>query len=180
MRLGTMSIAILLLAGMCSARSLPSKGDWKLQERRDYLSQEEEDKIRDAETASERIKLYISFAEDRLKKLQYELQRTEPESNRSELLNGLLNGYSGSVDDAADQLIVGHDKGEDVRGAIKLMQDKCKDFLAALQRIEKDAVELDTYKDTLEDAIEGTKDALDDANKAAKDSTAPPVRRKPS
>jgi hypothetical protein len=34
------------------------------------------------------------------------------------------------------------------------------------------------YKDTLEDAIEGTKDALADADKASKDMLPPPVRRK--
>jgi hypothetical protein len=39
---------------------------------------------------------------------------------------------------------------------------------------------LDTYKDTLDDAIEGTKDALSDLNNAEKEATPGPVRRKPS
>jgi hypothetical protein len=40
--------------------------------------------------------------------------------------------------------------------------------------------EYDAYKETLQDAIEGTKDALSDAEKAAKELTPAPVRRKPS
>jgi hypothetical protein len=39
---------------------------------------------------------------------------------------------------------------------------------------------LDTYKETLEDAIEGTKDALNDVDEAQKELSPAPVRRKPS
>ena len=37
---------------------------------KDYLSAVEADKIRDAESTNERIHLFLSFAEDRLKKFQ--------------------------------------------------------------------------------------------------------------
>ena len=46
---------------------------------KDYLTDSESDRIRDADTPAERIKLYISFAEDRLKKFEYEIHRTAPE-----------------------------------------------------------------------------------------------------
>ncbi len=39
------------------------------QTQKDYLSSVEADKIRDAETTNDRIKLFLSFADDRLKKL---------------------------------------------------------------------------------------------------------------
>ncbi|MGB8437792.1 MAG: hypothetical protein WA867_06390 [Candidatus Acidiferrales bacterium] len=147
---------------------------------KDYLTDAEADKIRDAVTPPERIKLYISFADDRLKKFQYELTRTRPEGRRAEILNGLLNDYIGCMDDAADQIEVARDKQIDIRGQLKLIESKGKEFLAILQKIDQDGPELDTYKDTLQDAIEGTKDAVSDANAASKELTPVPVRRKPS
>jgi hypothetical protein len=58
------------------------------------------------------------------------------------------------------------------------MQTKDKGFLEILEKYDKDGPELDTYRETLEDAIEGTKDALSDVADALKESQAPPVRRK--
>lgn len=146
---------------------------------KDYLTEEEADKIRDAGTPSDRIKLYLSFAEDRLKKFDYELNRTIPERRRTEILNGLLNGYAGCVDDGADQIALAREKQMDIRAALKLMRTKYNEFLGQLQKYEKDGKELDTYRDTLEDAIEGTKDALSDVDDAEKEMLPAPVRRKP-
>lgn len=147
---------------------------------RDYLTDEESDKIRDADTPAARIKLYLSFADDRLKKFDYELNRTTAERNRTELLNSLLNGYAGCVDDGADQIAMAREKQMDIRVALKLMHTKYNAFLVQLQKYDKDGKDLDTYRDTLEDAIEGTKDALSDVEDAEKEMLPAPVRRKPS
>jgi hypothetical protein len=45
------------------------------QEKKDYLTDAEGDRIRDAVTPPERMKLFVIFADDRLKKFQYELTR---------------------------------------------------------------------------------------------------------
>ncbi len=172
-RIATIVIAAWMLAGMAVAR-VPDPQ----QQQKDYLSDMEADKIRDAREPAERIKLYIAFAEDRLTKFEYELNRTVQERRRSEILNGLLNGYAGCVDDAADQIALAREKHLDIHESLKLMQTKNKQFLALLQKYDKDGPELDTYRDTLEDAIEGTKDALSDVDEAQKESQAPPVRRK--
>ena len=148
-------------------------------QRPDYLSDAEADKIRDADTPSERIKLYLSFAEDRLKKFDYELNRKVPEARRSEILNSLLNGYSGCVDDGSDQIDVAKEKQADIHDALKLMQTKYKAFLDQLEMYDKGGPEIDTYRDTLEDAIDGTKDALSDVQDAEKHMLPAPVRRKP-
>jgi hypothetical protein len=145
---------------------------------KDYLSGEEADKIRDAREPAQRIKLYMAFAEDRLTKFDYELNRNAQERRRGDILNGLLNGYSGCIDDAADQIALATEKHADIHDALKLMRTKDTAFLAILQKYEKDGPELDIYRDTLEDAIEGTKDALSDIDQAQKESQAPPVRRK--
>jgi hypothetical protein len=144
---------------------------------KDYLSALEADKIRDAETTNERIKLFLSFAEDRLKKFQYELQH--PSSNKHpEMLNALMNAYVGCVDDAADLVQLGIQKQENIRPGIDLMAGKTKEFLEALEKVSADGIEIDIYKDNLDDAIEGTRDAMNDAEKAKKAVAPPPVRRK--
>jgi hypothetical protein len=170
------TFGVLIALGGSPAARLPQP----LPPQKDYLSQSEADKIRDAETVSERIKLYLSFADDRLKKFEYEVHRTVQERRREEILNSLLNAYSGCVDDAADQIDVAKEKQVDIRDALKTMRSKDKEFLDTLQKYEKEGPELDTYKDTLDDAIEGTKDALSDIDDAEKEATPGPVRRKPS
>jgi hypothetical protein len=143
---------------------------------KDYLSAVEADKIRDAETSNDRIKLFLTFAEDRLKKFEYEIEH--PSSNRhNEMLNALLNAYIGCVDDAADVMQLGIEKQENIRKGIDLMASRTKDFLPILQKY-SNGPELEVYKDNLDDAIEGTQDAMNDAEKAKKKVAAPPVRRK--
>lgn len=178
-----MNRRIVLLAMACAmlptlARPVAARTAVPAPQLKDYLNDEEADKIRDAREPAERIRLYMSFAEDRLQKFDYELNRNVQERRRGEILNGLLNGYSGCVDDAADQIALAIEKHADIHEALKLMRTKDTAFLAILQKYDKDGPELDIYRDTLEDAIEGTKDALDDITEAQKESQAPPVRRK--
>lgn len=168
----------LILAALLASSAIWPRGSAFAQGRKEYLSDAEADKIREADTPAERIKLFVTFAEDRLKKFQYELTRQVPEYRRSEILNGLLNGYVGCIDDAADQIAVAQEKQADIHNSLKLLQSKGKEFLDALEIIQKDGPQLDIYKETLEDAIEGTKDALSDASKAEKEMAPPPVRRK--
>jgi hypothetical protein len=148
-----------------------------LAQQKDYLSALESDKIREAETTNERIKLFLTFADDRLKKFQYELQH--PSSNKHpEMLNALMNAYVGCVDDAADLVQLGIQKQENIRPGIDLMAGRTKEFLTILEKLSSDGTEIDIYKDNLDDAIEGTRDAMNDAEKAKKAVAPPPVRRK--
>ncbi|HET8921779.1 MAG TPA: hypothetical protein VFN26_02160 [Candidatus Acidoferrum sp.] len=146
-------------------------------QQKDYLSALEADKIRDAETPNERIKLFLVFADDRLKKFQYEL--AHPSANRhADMLNSMLNAYVGCVDDAADLIQLGIEKQENIRQGIDLMAARTKDFLVILEKLSAEGTEIEIYKDNLDDAIEGTRDAMNDAEKAKKKVAPPPVRRK--
>jgi len=171
-------IVFLALAGVALARLASPSALSARPQQKDYLTDEEADKIRDADTPSLRIKLYLEFAEDKLKKFDYELHRPAQERRRDEILNGLLNAYAGCVDDGADQIELAKQKQADIHDALKLMTAKYKVFLDQLDGYEKNGPELDTYRDTLEDAIEGTKDALADAQDAQKEMLPAPVRRK--
>lgn len=146
-------------------------------QQKDYLSAVEADKIRDAESTNERIKLFLSFAEDRLKKFQYELQH--PSSHKHpEMLNALMNAYVGCVDDAADLMQLGIEKQENIRQSVDLMAGRLKEFLEVLNKVSAEGAEIEVYKENLDDAIEGTRDAINDAEKAKKNVAPPPVRRK--
>jgi hypothetical protein len=151
------------------------------QNKKEYLSDAEAEKIRDAGETGPRLVLYANFASDRIKKLQYEFAHMDPtDQKRTDRLNSLINGYAGCIDDAADLLDLGIQKQEDIRDGVKLLQSRLKEFLPYLQGLAEKGPERDSYKDNLDDAIEATQDAQKDVEKAAKESSAPPVRRKPS
>ncbi|MFZ3214958.1 MAG: hypothetical protein WA192_02760 [Candidatus Acidiferrales bacterium] len=173
----TIAAALLLLGTVAALAPRAARAQ---EEKKDYLTDSEGDRIRDAVTPPDRMKLFVSFADDRLKKFQYELTRTVPEGRRSEILNGLLNAYQACMDDATDQIEIAREKQVDIRSALKSMQSKSKEFLEILQKINQGGPEYDTYKDTLGDAIEGTQDDLSDVDKALKELNPAPMRRKPS
>jgi hypothetical protein len=165
----------LLLASCLLAAPLLTRA--RTPQQKEYLSALEADKSRDAETVNERIRLFLTFADDRLKKFQYELDH--PSSNRhADMLNSLLNAYVGCVDDAADLIQLGIEKQDNIRKGIDLMTARTKEFLVVLEKLSTDGAEREFYKDNLDDAIEGTRDAMNDAEKAKKKVAPPPIRRK--
>lgn len=170
-----LSAAFLLL--LAFAAVAPPRASAAQYQKKDYLSALEADKIRDAESPSDRIKLFLEFADDRLKKFQYELAHPSP-NNHPVILNALLNGYVGCVDDAADRIQDGVDNQENVRKGIDLMIRRAAEFIEVLKQIQAAATDSSLYKENLDDAIEGTRDALRDAEKAKKEVAPPPVRRR--
>ena len=146
--------------------------------KKDYLSDNEADQIRDADTPNDRIKLFISFAADRIKKLQYEFAHPA-ELHRDDRINTLLNAYAGCIDDASDAIQLGVEKQQDVRGAIKEMQSRAPEFLTYLKSLSAKGQAVEAYRDNLDDAIDATNEAINDAADAIKENAPPPVRRKP-
>lgn len=152
----------------------------RAQQQPDYLSPAEADKVRNAYAPNDRIKLFIEFAGDRLKKLQYELQLTNPQYHKQQILNGLLRAYSNCMDEASDRIDEGKQGGAQIRPALKEMEKRGKEYLQTLKTIEgANGSELASYKDSLGDAIDATQDALKSAAKALKEYGATPIRRKP-
>jgi hypothetical protein len=166
-------ISILGVAPKSAANAAPQK--------KEYLSETEADKIREAGATGPRIVLYAAFASDRIKKLRYEFAHFDPaDQKRSERLNGLINSYTGCIDDATDLLDIGIEKQQEIRDGVKAMQAGIKEFLPYLQGLALNGPERETYKENLDDAIEATQDAAKDLEKAGKETSAPPERRKPS
>jgi hypothetical protein len=168
----------LALASVLCATAFALAASPAFAQKKDYLSETEADKIRDAETPSERIKLFISFAADRIKKLQYEFAHPG-ELHRDERINTLINAYAGCIDDGSDLIQLGVDKQQDIRDAIKEMQSRAPEFLAYLKELSAKGQAVAPYKDNLDDAIDATNDAIRDAAEAIKENAPPPVRRRP-
>ena len=169
--------AVLVMALAGAVMLLPARA-WA-QDQPDFLSPAEADQVRDAPSMSDRIKLFLDFAQDRLKKVQYELQLTSPQVDKPQLLKGLLQGYSGCMDEAADRIQEGQHAAAKIRPAIKDMEKRGKAYLETLKTIEgANGPELASYKDSLDDAISATQDALSDTEKASKEYGSGPIRRK--
>ena len=108
-RQGTLPGAILLFASILPA--VPAGSANAAPQKKEYLTEAEADKIRDAGATGPRIVLFATFASDRIKKLQYEFAHIDPtDQKRTERLNSLLNGYTGCIDDAADLIEIGIEK----------------------------------------------------------------------
>lgn len=173
----TPGILLLLAAVLCAAPGARAAAPQK----KEYLSEAEADKIRDAGMTGPRIVLYAAFAGDRIKKLQYEFAHMDAaDQKRTDRLNNLINAYTGCIDDAADLIDLGIEKQEDIRDGVKALQAQIKGALPYLQDLAIKGPERETYKDNLDDAIEATQDAAKDVEKATKEMAPPPVRRKPS
>jgi len=150
-------------------------------QKKEYLSEAEADKIRAAGAPGPRILLFTTFASDRIKKLQYEFAHFDAtDEKRTDRLNSLINAYTGCIDDAADLIDIGIEKQQDIRAGVKALQAGIKEFLPYLQGLAANGLEHETYRENLEDAIEATQDAAKDVDKASKEMSAPPERRKPS
>jgi hypothetical protein len=165
-------VALLALAGAgASAPPVHAQG-------KDYLTGLEADKVRDAETPEERIKLFLLFGADRLKKFQYELSRGSMDRRRAERLDALLQAFAGCMDDASELMELARMKQQEIAKAIKLAQGKGKEYLAELDKLKTAAGGSASYKDALQDAVDATTEMLEEAEKAAKEIAPPPVRRR--
>jgi hypothetical protein len=170
------SLPFVLASLLCAA--IVAAAPPAFAQKKDYLSDNEADKIRDAETTSERIKLFVSFAGDRIKKLQFEFAHPG-ELHRDDRINTLINAYSGCIDDGSDLIQLGVEKQQDIRDAIKEMQSRAPEFLAYLKELSAKGRATEQFKENLDDAIDATNDAIRDAAEAIKENAPPPVRRRP-
>src|SRR5271168_4619740 len=169
--LGTLCVDALVTCDSAAAAGGPQK-------KKDYLTPLEADQIRDAVTISDRVHLMLGFAADRLRKIDYELERKEKNRDWSERVWSLINAYTGCVDDAADYLQAGLEKQENLRPGTKDLDKRTKEFLPKLREL-KDNPLLAPLKSELDDAIEATQDAAETAQKVAKELSAAPERRRP-
>lgn len=149
MRNLTRVLAILLLA-------LPAFAD------HDFLSSSETDQVREVQEPVARIKLYLTFAMQRLDQIQSMLAKNR--AGRSGEIRQLLQDYTSIVDaigTVSDDALA---RKLDITTAPAVITNGEKKFLDQLNKMQSSAPsDLEMYSFELKDAIEATSDSLDAA-----------------
>jgi hypothetical protein len=113
------------------------------QRRRDPLTQAEIDQVRDASwEPQQRLTLYVSFARDRLTKL--ETMRSDPKTNskdRPQQTHDLLDAFLRIYDELNDNIDTYIDRKDDIRKPLKKVVEADTEFQAKLRAL-KDAADV--------------------------------------
>lgn len=134
----------------------------------DFLTQDEANQIRNADSANARIGLFLDFAADRLHRFENELNMKGTGPLRADFLNDLLDSFTACVDEASSRVDDGVHNGVDVGKGIRDIRKRVPGFLAELKKIKAKGIDLKLYQDSLSDAAADLRDDLRDAEKAEK------------
>ncbi|MGD0011802.1 MAG: hypothetical protein ABSE93_25095 [Terriglobia bacterium] len=142
-----------------------------LAQKPDYISDEEEDKIREAQEPSDRIELYLTLAQSRLDRIEeFRSKPMDPQYDNGAYIDHLLDEYISLTDDLKNWIQDQHDHRGDMRKGLRKVLEMGPKQLNDLQRIQAspDAYAAD-YVKSLGDAKDDLTDALDGATKALAD-----------
>jgi len=159
----TFVFALLLAAAMPARTARAQKPD--------YVSDEEEDKIRDAQEPSERIEVYLTLSQSRLDRIQeFRSKPMDPQYDNGAYIDQLLDQYISLTDDLKNWIQDQYDRRHDMRKGLHRVLEIGPKQLVDLRRIEEshDAYTAD-YTKSLRDAKDDLTDALDGATKALAD-----------
>ena len=160
-------VLFLILIALVTAGSLRASDDPAA------LSQEEEDRIRDAQDPSARIMVYLDLAGARLERFNaIRLAPPNPgdPTDRAATVDQILSQYI-TLDDELkrwieDQYTTGHDMRKGLRALIDVVPKQLALFAQAQQNPDRYA---DTYHSGLQDAIADLNDTLNGATQALAD-----------
>lgn len=139
-------------------------------QKRDFLTADEIDQIREAQEPNARLTLYAKFARERLAMVKNLLSKEKP--GRSLMIHDALEDYSkiiDAIDDVADQAL---GKRVDLTQGLGQVARMEQDALPVLKRVQDSKPkDLERYEFVLKTAIDTTRDSLDltesDTNKRA-------------
>ncbi|HUP03769.1 MAG TPA: hypothetical protein VMU19_07260 [Bryobacteraceae bacterium] len=140
---------LLLLAGTLAAQ-------------KDFLTDNEVDKIREAQDPSQRMEVYAGFARARIDLVKSLMAKDKP--GRSLMIHDALDQYSKILDAMNDVTDDALERHLDVKQGVEALERLGMTSLVELNRV-KDSHprDLDRYEFVLDDAIGNTKDSLDAA-----------------
>jgi len=137
----------------------------------DYLSDEEEEKIRDAQEPSQRIEVYLALAQTRLERIEeFRSKPMDPQYDNGAYIDHLLDEYISITEDLKNWIQDQYDRRGDMRKGLHKVLEMGPKQLEDLRRIQQspDAYAAD-YAKSLRDAKDNFTDALDGATKALGD-----------
>lgn len=127
---------------------------------REFLTNDEIEKIREAQEPNMRLKMYVLFARQRVDQLQQQIAKDK--KGRSLMVRQLLEDYTqiiDAIDTVSDDALK---RKLDIAEGIAAVAAAEKNFLGMLQRIEDGQPhDLDMYDVALKDAIGNTSDSLE-------------------
>ncbi len=134
----------------------------------DYLTDEEEDELREAQDPSARIEVYVKLEHDRLDRfINFRAQRMDPQYDNGGYLNKLLGQYISLTDEMKSWVQDQYDRKNDMRAGLRKVVDAAPKQLEELHTVQQtpDAYTRD-YGKSLGDAIADLNDALNGATQA--------------
>lgn len=159
--------AVVLTLMILTATSLAARS----QQKGDFLTEDEQDKLREAQDPSERIKIYLEFEQARLDRFDnFRSKPADPKYDNGAYMDGLLAQYIGLNDELKNWIDDQYDRNGDMRRGLQLLLDAGPRQLEQLRRFQQspDANTAD-YADSLRDAIDDLTDTLDGGTKALSD-----------
>ncbi len=141
------------------------------QTRKDVLTDDEEDKLREEQDPAKRIELFLAFAQDRLNRfIDFRSRPADPKYDTGEYLDRLLGEYIAVDDELKDWIEFQYGRSGDMRKGLHELLERGPQQLEQLRQIQQrpDAFASD-YKSSLREAIDDLTDTLDGATKALAD-----------
>ena len=142
-----------------------------LAQKPDYISDEEEDKIRKAQEPSERIEVYLTLAQSRLDRIEkLRSKPMDPQYDNGAYIGHLLDEFISLTNDLKNWIQDRYDRRVDMRKGLRKVLEMGPKQLNDLRQIQEspDAYAAD-YAKSLRDAKDDFTDTLDGATKSLGD-----------
>lgn len=146
---------------------------WALagQQKGEFLNDEDQDKLREAQDPAERIGVYIDLLQARLERFDgFRNKPADPRYDNGAYLDDLMGQYIALNDELKNWIDFQYEHNGDMRRGLRTLLERGPQQLEQLRRIQQspDAYASE-YDDTLRDAIDQLTDTLDGATKALAD-----------
>jgi len=137
------------------------------------LSEQEEDKVREAQDPGERIVVYLDLLQDRLARFDsFRKRPVDPKYDNAGYLEDLLGEYIALHEEMKNWIEYHYQHMGDMRGGLRTLLERGPQQLLTLRSIQESSDPYSgQYGDALQDAIDQLTDTLDGASKALADQT---------
>lgn len=133
-----------------------------------YITDEEEDKLREAQDPSKRIQLYVEIEQARLQQLEtFRSKPRDPRYDNGGFMDNLLTQFISVNEEMKDWIDDQYDRNGDMRQGLHTLLESGPKELEELRQIQQSPdPDASAFTASLKDAIDDLSDALDGATQA--------------